>query len=1627
MRRRPALVCWLLFAAGIVSSPGGAVSLALVPSTLLAPIGSSFTVDVTIAGLAAPGPPSLRSFDLDVTFAAALVSFDGLDFGPHLGSPPTTAIAGFSYGGGLVDLFEVSLLSTPTLETGQPASFVLATLHFTALAEGVASFGLSQLDLADAVGAPIVPSSVNGGDVPIVVPEPGSAALLLLGGVLLASLRRRGGAALLLVALLASLTPRASEASCNLIPVAGRSFASELGVVSRPVAAPGDSVTLTTNPVCEPGQPLFADPATDNAVVLRFEPPGGGPTTDVAVPGGSLSVAQCGGGDCARLSFPIPDTDADLPPLDGNGLAGPARILVSRDGGATPVAEVGAIFEPTLGCDEQPEAIFEHFTVLPAPNDFAALVAGTATTLRATLDGGDNLIVPFDYGDALTAPPGSPIFSILEATVSNVEAFTGGALLRLPPTGAIRSFTKIGRPIPPLLRVDAEGDTIFGSADARHAILRIQRVNPGNPDFYDFTDRLLGGRGPVLIPVDEALVRSPAPLPSLQIGAQAVAFALDEADEGELNFDGDAVPTDLVPQILDPASTTGTDTQLAADEVSWPGFEKPALASAGGVVALYESEARNGEIDYDLDLDSDHRLRVYDAAGNERTAGWTIFGDPKPVLDGKPLVVQGDLVFFRSRESDDAARQTRRVLTDGSSFNGLTVLSQTGRFLAVETITLLTAVPDGNAGGARDVYRIDRDSDADGIFDEPGATGVELVSIAASGLASGNGEARYPALSADGRHVAFQSNATDLVGGSMSAIVRVFVRDMQTGTTRLASTPDGVTPSNGAALFPSISDDGRFVAFFSRTASNMGVGSGGAIVVVDRDTDGDGIFDEAGAVGIDRRLSRSGGSGDGSPALSGDGRTVAFCSQGTFFGQPNTVAATEVWVYGPHGTRRLPTLDGLEPDRASCEIGTVPLAISSDGRFVAFPSRASNLVGIVADVHNMYVYDYEADRVELVSVSTDGTTSIGTGTQSEDPSISDDGRFVTFASSTDLTASASGTALGFEVYLYDRATNTIEIVSRNDAGQLSDAESNEAGISGDGRHVVFHSAADNLDGAANGLFGRGHDPDADGNGALDAGISLNAADGDATDTVLQVFDAQGATLRPNARVPASVVALAAGRAAVLTPESEDGAGAGASNGDADTADLVAQVYDGGTDSVTSLDVAAARIALSSQVVCLAVPESGQPGASNGDADSDDHLLAYWRIGEPVGSLVITSHSVYSFAPTASLAALGDHCLFVSYESDSAGTPGLVSNGAPLDDLVLGVFDTQAGSLWSPSGPAAAEIVVGDSAVLAAFRSCEAAEGASGVILNGDGDAVDCVMRVLDVTGGTPAIVDTGRAARPCTFPACNPFFEPYRVRGNAVSFLSREGDQSGPGAGTPLHCAPTGTPGECDFSGDGDADDSVIQVFNVRAETVQSFPIVETKPPGVPPFPESVDEKTSLTMQIPESVLGEDVDEDGFVTDDLVVVILGDADEDGALDGSVETAAAGTGLADNCFEVGNATQLDFDGDRLGDQACDPFPFSGLLLCDVDGNAQVDRDDVQLITDARGQTVTETDLRDPNQSGTIDVYDAAFCAHRCSFDDCARTGGCGLGFEVALALAVLRGLRRGRPGPSRRRRGSATGR
>jgi hypothetical protein len=182
--RRAAALC--LFAGMMLPAAplAHAVSLSLVPSSPVISVGQSVLVDVVISDLTASGLPALRSFDFDIAFHDGLLDFDPpVSFGLLLGDPGLLeALTSESSGPGVVDLAEVSLLSTGTLDSLQTTeSFVLATLSFTGVAEGSAMFSFAQALLGDENGGALDP----GGDIPgvsiDVVPEPGSAALLLLG------------------------------------------------------------------------------------------------------------------------------------------------------------------------------------------------------------------------------------------------------------------------------------------------------------------------------------------------------------------------------------------------------------------------------------------------------------------------------------------------------------------------------------------------------------------------------------------------------------------------------------------------------------------------------------------------------------------------------------------------------------------------------------------------------------------------------------------------------------------------------------------------------------------------------------------------------------------------------------------------------------------------------------------------------------------------------------------------------------------------------------------------------------------------------------------------------------------------------------------------------------------------------------------------------------------------------------------------------------------------------------------------------------------------------------------------------------------------------------------------------
>jgi len=339
---------------------------------------------------------------------------------------------------------------------------------------------------------------------------------------------------------------------------------------------------------------------------------------------------------------------------------------------------------------------------------------------------------------------------------------------------------------------------------------------------------------------------------------------------------------------------------------------------------------------------------------------------------------------------------------------------------------------------------------------------TERVSLGADGRQAG-AASRSPSISSDGRYVAFVSEADDLTAGE-GPFWDVYVRDRVTGETELVSRPTAGTAANGDSFLPSISDDGRWVAFVSR-ASNLAAG--------DTDFHINDVFVRDLDAGTTSLVSAATGFAepDGSstqPALSGDGRFVAFTSTSTNLVAGDANGRADVFVRDlvTDTTTLVSVSDsGLQGDKDSSRP-----AIDARGRSVAFLSHASNLVPLdtnglpgpaaPTDLGDVFVRDRSSAHTERVSLDDAGREANGL---SFSPSISADGRYVAFKSY------ASNLVIGDDngldgVFLRDRQTDTTEQVDVDGAGRQADGASfsGPTSVSADGRFVAFGSSARNL-------------------------------------------------------------------------------------------------------------------------------------------------------------------------------------------------------------------------------------------------------------------------------------------------------------------------------------------------------------------------------------------------------------------------------------------------------------------------------------------------------------------------------------------------------------------------------------
>jgi uncharacterized repeat protein (TIGR02543 family) len=443
-----------------------------------------------------------------------------------------------------------------------------------------------------------------------------------------------------------------------------------------------------------------------------------------------------------------------------------------------------------------------------------------------------------------------------------------------------------------------------------------------------------------------------------------------------------------------------------------------------------------------------------------------------------------------------------------------------------------------------DIFVRDRDTDRDGILDEPGAVSTVRLNVSTNGTQATIDGAGNVELSDNGRWAAFGTASPEMLDGGLDANGKPdsFVRDRDTdndgildepgavATIRVSLSTAGVEANDPAVddttdyLYTRMSADGRYVSFTSESSNLVAddTNDRADIFLRDRDTDGDRIYDEPGAVATTRVSVRSDGAQQViqatdisvRSAISADGRIVLFWSAATNLVPNDTNSITDLFAYdrlawsitpvlesgvltasavlsgdgrwlcyeGSNGHVLMRDLNSTAPVPAStlvdqnangeAAIGTsTQPSMSEDGRFVVFRSTAANLVpGDTNGVADIFLRDRDADVDGELDESAPGATRIyrvsvgsgnvqGVGGASDAPRISPNGRYIVFTSRA--TNLAAGAASAEQVYLHERVTRTTARISQGGSGAAA-ADALRPVVADDAT-VAFQTAAGNLD------------------------------------------------------------------------------------------------------------------------------------------------------------------------------------------------------------------------------------------------------------------------------------------------------------------------------------------------------------------------------------------------------------------------------------------------------------------------------------------------------------------------------------------------------------------------------------
>lgn len=363
-------------------------------------------------------------------------------------------------------------------------------------------------------------------------------------------------------------------------------------------------------------------------------------------------------------------------------------------------------------------------------------------------------------------------------------------------------------------------------------------------------------------------------------------------------------------------------------------------------------------------------------------------------------------------------------------------ISANGRYVAFAS-TSSNLVP-GDTNNRQDIFVYDR---------ELGQT--ERVSVASDGTQANGESSIYVTMSADGRYVAFESIASNLVAGDTNGQIDAFVHDRLTGVTERVSVATNGAQGNRYSGYPAISADGRFVAFYTGASLAGNPFGQQGILVRDR------------LLGTTEWATRplSGTASAVGPSISADGRYIAFIGQGEFL--PGSAAkGSQVYVVD----RQSGAFEAVSVSDSGvyANRGSHTPTISADGRYVVFNSQSWNLTSdrVSQAYENVYIRDRQTRKTELVSATLDGSMPLGTSRAGFNNSMSADGRYVVFFSLANNLV--GGDTNAYDVFVRDRQSRVIERISLTELDAEANGYNYGGSISADARYVTFYSTATNL-------------------------------------------------------------------------------------------------------------------------------------------------------------------------------------------------------------------------------------------------------------------------------------------------------------------------------------------------------------------------------------------------------------------------------------------------------------------------------------------------------------------------------------------------------------------------------------